>query len=150
MTADVRRQVRRLLAAKRDVDGVEVAAFPAFRLFREEEPPSWWRKELPKKEWGEVLGVYENRAGTGARAVVVTGEGLAIFDDEGMLRNWLVYGVVDRWDRLHKEPVSTSLVVWRKDGTSVELPLEARSGDAFSFVQFLGSAMMEHRRADRA
>jgi hypothetical protein len=144
--ANVRGQVLRLLAAVRHIDGRPVAAYPDFSLFREDDPPAWWTRGLDRPEWGEILGVYENASGRGARAILVTAEGLVLLDEDGAPEQWLRYIDIDRWDRLSKEPISMSLVIWTKSGVHVKLPFEARAGDAFSFVQFLSSAIREHQR----
>jgi hypothetical protein len=146
MTPNVKRHVDRLLAAERQVDGETVRAFPAFRLFVAEDPPSWWRPHAVKPEWGQVLGIYENVTSSGTSAVVVTSEGLVVFDEEANEKSMIPYREIARWDPLSKEPVSASLVLWTHDGGRVEVPLRAREGDAFSFVQFLISAVREHRR----
>lgn len=144
--ANVRWHVQRLLAAVRTIRGQQVVAYPNFILFRDDSPPSWWTKEFTQPDWGEILGIYENRRHAAARAIVVTSEGLVLLDDHGAPARWLPYADIDRWDRLSKEPISMSLVIWTKNGERIELPFEARAGDAFSFVQFLISAIREHRQ----
>ncbi|MEZ4301819.1 MAG: hypothetical protein R3B70_43190 [Polyangiaceae bacterium] len=150
MKVAIQWHVQRLLAAVREIDGKRVIAYPDFSLFREGEPPGWWTEDLRQPEWGEVFGVYENKRGTGARAIVVTTEGLAVLGDDAQLDQWLRYVEVARWDRLSKDPISLALVVWKENGERVTLPFEARPGDAFSFVQFLSAARNAHRRARAA
>lgn len=144
MKANVTRHVQRILAAERTVDGRDVAAFPAFALFVPERPPAWWNPAISRPEWGQVIGIYENRRGSGSRALLVTDEALVLLDDAALPEHSLRYADVDRWDRLSKEPVSESLTVWDRSGQRVVLPFLAREGDAFAFVQFLIAAVREH------
>jgi hypothetical protein len=146
MKANVLRHAQRILAAERNVGGRQVAAFPAFTLFDRESPPIWWKSGIARPEWGEIIGIYENQAGSGSHAIIVTGEALVLLDQDGLPAQSLRYTEVDRWDRLSKEPVSETLTVWKKNGDRVDLPFLAREGDVFSFIQFLISAIREHGR----
>jgi hypothetical protein len=146
MKPNVRRHVNAILAAVRTVQGRHVVAFPAFILFDSSQPPPAWLPDLSSFEFGEVFGIYENETGSGARAIIVAHEGLIVLAEDGQPQQSLRYDEVGRWDRLSKEPVSKSLIVWKKSGERVELPFVAREGDAFSFVQFLLAVLRDSGR----
>jgi hypothetical protein len=137
------RYVRLVLKAAPIVAGAPKPAFPGFMPFDEPRRPTWWNDDLAPKEWGMVLGVNESEPGTSDGAIVIAKNGLAVFT-RASAPTWVPYRAIDRWDQLSKEPVSTSLFVRTKANERIELPFKD-GGAAFTFVQFLISAIREDR-----
>jgi len=137
------RYVRLVLKASPIVAGAPKLAFPRFIPFDEARRPTWWNDNPAPDEWGMVLGVNEYEPGTSYRALVITKNGVAVFVCAGT-PTWVPYREIDRWERLSKEPVSTSLFLRTKTDERIELPFKD-GGEAFTFVQFLISAIREDR-----
>jgi hypothetical protein len=137
------RYVRLVLKAAPIVAGVPKPAFPRFIPFDEARRPTWWDDNRAPDQWGMVLGVNEYEPGSSDRAIVITKNGLAVFAGAGA-PTWVPYREIDRWERLYKEPVSTSLFLRTKTDERIELPFK-EGGEAFTFVQFLDSAIREDR-----
>ena len=142
---NVAKRARRYMAGTNPQTGESV--YPEYISFETAARPAWWRDDVVDSRWGTVLGVHEYEPGKRADAFVVTEDGLALFEEAGVV--WLPYVDMDGWDRLFKEPVvSTSLTIRRKDGRGVEFKFP-RFAQAFAFVQFIGRARWEHEHDRR-
>lgn len=144
---NVAKRARRLLAGAK-ANAPDEKVYPNYVSFEDGARPTWWREGLFAEAWGLVLGVHELRAGDPSGAIIVTEDGLAVIDDHGSA-TWMQYVDIAGWDALSKEPLSMSLHVRRKSGSTVELEFPL-PGQAFAFVQFLGRAIWEHSRTTGA
>lgn len=127
----VRKQARRILAGT--VRGSDKRILPGFWCPEAGEPPSWWKDELCRPEWGPLIGVHA--LGPSARgAVVVTEAGLALYATSAE-PSWLPYESMRGWKALSKEPPSKTLTLRTSSGEDLDLPFPR--GGAFAFAQFV-------------
>jgi len=101
--------------------------------------------ELAGLDVGEPIGGYENSPGSSAGAIVIGADGLLVLDEHGERSQSIRYDEIDHWDRLSKDPVSRSLVIWGRAACGSIFPSSPGRATLFSFVQFLIPAIRQHR-----